>query len=98
MTKTMSIRMDAENYKFLNEFSKTERSDLSKAVRDLVSRGRVLLAVEKYKSGDASLGKAAELAGLRVGQMMRVLTEFGVESGIEDSDYLEGLANLSKVW
>jgi len=98
MTKTMSIRMDADNYKFLNEFSKTERSDLSKAVRDLVSRGRVLLAVEKYKSGDASLGKAAELAGLRVGQMMRVLTEFGVESGVEDSDYLEGLANLSKAW
>ncbi len=98
MTKTMSIRMDAENYKFLNEFSKGERSDLSKAVRDLVSRGRVLLAVEKYKSGDASLGKAAELAGLRVGQMMRVLTEFGIESGIADSDYLEGLANLSKVW
>ena len=98
MTKTMSIRMDAENFKFLNEFSKSERSDLSKAVRDLVSRGRVLLAVEKYKSGDASLGKAAELAGLRVGQLMRVLTEFGIESGIEDSDYLEGLANLSKVW
>jgi len=98
VTKTMSIRMDAENYKFLNEFSKTECSDLSKAVRDLVSRGRVLLAVEKYKSGDASLGKAAELAGLRIGQMMRVLTEFGIESGIEDSDYLEGLANLSKVW
>ena len=59
MTKTMSIRMDAENFKFLNEFSKSERSDLSKAVRDLVSRGRVFLAVEKYKSGDASLGKAA---------------------------------------
>jgi predicted HTH domain antitoxin len=98
VTKTMSIRMDAENYKFLNEFSKSERSDLSKAVRDLVSRGRLLLAVEKYKSGDASLGKAAELAGLRVGQMMRILTEFGIESGIEDGDYLEGLANLSKVW
>ena len=98
MTKTMSVRMDAENYKFLNEFSKTERSDLSKAVRDLVSRGRVMLAVEKYKSGDASLGKAAELAGLRVGQMMRVLAEFGIESGIESSDYLAGLANLTKVW
>lgn len=89
--------MDSENYKFLNEFSKTEHSDLSKAVRDLVSRGRVL-AVEKYKSGDASLGKAAELAGLHVGQMMRVLTEFGIESGIEDSDYRDGLANLEKVW
>ena len=78
MTKTMSIRMDRENYEFLTEISKEERSDLSKAVRDLVMRGRVLLAVERYKKGDASLGKAAQLAGLSVGQMMTLLAEFGV--------------------
>ena len=93
MTKTMSIRMDRENYEFLNEITKEERSDLSKAVRDLVTRGRVLLGIEKYRKGEASLGKAAELAGLPVGQMMTVLTEFGVESRIEKEDYLEGLKN-----
>ncbi len=98
MTKTMSIRMDRDNYEFLAEISKEERSDLSKAVRDLVTRGRILLAVERYKSGEASLGKAAELAGLPLGQMMTILTEFGVESRIEKEDYLQGLHNLSKVW
>ena len=98
MTKTMSIRMDRENYEFLTEISKEERSDLSKAVRDLVMRGRVLLAVERYKKGDASLGKAAHLAGLSVGQMMTLLGEFGVESRIEKDDYLEGLKNLVKAW
>ncbi len=98
MTKTMSIRMDRDNYEFLAEISKQERSDLSKAVRDLVTRGRILLAVERYKSGEASLGKAAELAGLPVGQMMTILTEFGVESRIEKEDYLQGLHNLAKVW
>jgi len=98
MTKTMSIRMDQENYKFLAEIAKQERSDFSKAVRDLVTRGRVLLAVERYKKGDASLGKAARLAGLSVGQMMTLLSEFGVESRIEKADYLEGLKNLAKAW
>ncbi|HXN96523.1 MAG TPA: UPF0175 family protein [Candidatus Acidoferrales bacterium] len=98
MTKTMSIRMDRDNYEFLAEISKEERSDLSKAVRDLVTRGRVLLAVERYKKGEASLGKAAELAGLPVGQMMTILAEFGVESRIEKDDYLLGLHNLAKVW
>jgi predicted HTH domain antitoxin len=98
MTKTMSIRMDRENYEFLTQISKQERSDLSKAVRDLVTRGRVLLAVERYKKGDASLGKAAQLAGLSVGQMMTLLAEFGVESRIEKDDYLEGLKNLAKAW
>jgi predicted HTH domain antitoxin len=98
MTKTMSIRMDRDNYEFLAEISKEERTDLSKAVRDLVTRGRILLAVERYKEGQASLGKAAELAGLPVGQMMTILTEFGVESRIEKDDYLQGLHNLARVW
>jgi predicted HTH domain antitoxin len=98
MTKTMSIRMDRDNYEFLTAISKKERSDLSKAVRELITRGRVLLAVERYKSGEASLGKAAELAGLPVGQMMTILAEFGVENRIDKEDYLQGLKNLTKVW
>ena len=98
MTRTLSIRMDPENYEFLTELTKQERSDLSKSVRDLVTRGRVLLAVERYKKGDASLGKAAQLAGLSVGQMMTLLAEFGVESRIDHDDYLQGLKNLAKAW
>jgi predicted HTH domain antitoxin len=98
MTKTMSIRRDRDNYEFLAELSKAERSDLSKAVRDLVTRGRILLAVERYRKGEASLGKAAELAGLPVGQMMIILAEFGIENRIEKEDYLRGLHNLAKVW
>jgi len=98
MSKTMSIRMDRDNYQFLSEITKEERSDLSKAVRDMVTRGRVLLAVERYKKGEASLGKAAELAGVPLGQMMTILSEFGVESKLEKEDYLRGLQNLQKVW
>lgn len=98
MSKTMSVRMDRENYDFLHEITKEEGSDLSKAVRDMVTRGRILLAVERYKKGDASLGRAAELAGLPVGRMMTVLTEFGVESRLEKEDYLRGLNNLQQAW
>ncbi len=94
MRKTMSIRMDRENYEFLREMTKEEKSDLSKTVRELVTRGRLLLAIEKYRSGGASLGRAAELAGVPLGQMMTMLTEFGVESRIEKEDYLQGLENL----
>jgi len=57
-----------------------------------------LLAVERYRKGEASLGKAAKLAGLPVGQTMTILAEFGVESRIEKEDYLQGLHNLAKVW
>jgi len=44
------------------------QKDLSKAVGELVTRGRILPAVERYKKGEASLAKAAGLAGLPVGQ------------------------------
>ncbi len=98
MTKTMSIRMDRDNYEFLTSISKEDRSDLSKAVRDLVTRGRVSLAVEKYKEGEVSLGKAAEVAGLGIGQMMMVLKRFRVKSRIDQEDYRQGLENLTKVW
>jgi predicted HTH domain antitoxin len=98
MSKTMSVRMDHDNYEFLHQITREEGSDLSKAVRDLVTRGRILLAVEKYKKGEASLGRAAELAGVPVGQMMMILTEFGVESRVEKEDYLQGIKNLQKVW
>lgn len=94
----MSVRMDPKNYDFLREITKEEGSDLSKAVRDLVTRGRVLLAIERYKKGEVSLGRAAELAGVAYGQMMTILAEFGVESRIEKGDYLQGLKNLRQVW
>ena len=98
MTKTMSIRMDRGNFEFLNELTKEQKSDLSKAVRDMVTRGRILLAVERYKKGEASLGRAAELAGVTVGQMMTILAEYGVESRVQEEDYRQGLENLRKAW
>ena len=67
-------------------------------VRDLVTRGRVLLAIEKYRKGEASQGEAAEVAGLPVGQMMTLLEEFGVRARIDQRDYRQSLENLVKVW
>ena len=98
MPKTVSIRMDEENYAFLHKLAREEKEDLSKAVREVVYKGRVMLAIERYKNGEASLGKAAELAGLPVGQMITVLAEYGVPSNLEAEDYAKGLENLRKVW
>jgi predicted HTH domain antitoxin len=98
MTKTMSIRMDQDNFDFLNKLSKEESGDVSKAVRELVNKGRLMLAVERYKKNQVSLGRAAELAGLTLGDMINTLAEYGVKSNLEKEDYLKGLENLRKVW
>jgi len=57
----------------------------------------LLLAIEKYKSGEASLGRSAKLAGRPVRQMMTTLEQFGVENRIEDNDYVQSLKNLRDV-
>jgi predicted HTH domain antitoxin len=98
MTKTMSIRMDQDNFEFLTQLSQEESGDVSKAVRKLVNKGRLMLAVERYKGNQVSLGKAAELAGLTLGEMINVLAEYGVKSDFDEEDYLRGLENLRRVW
>ena len=52
--------------------------------------------VEGYKKGEVSLGRAADLAGVSVGQMTDVLAEYGVKAKKED--YLESLEHLKGAW
>jgi hypothetical protein len=44
----------------------------------------------RSKKGEPSLGEAAELAGVPVGKMMTILTEYGVESRVEQEDESPG--------
>jgi hypothetical protein len=44
-TKTLSIRINDDDFKFLSSLAKEERRGMSTAVRELVDFGRILLAV-----------------------------------------------------
>ena len=55
-------------------------------------------ALDRYKKGRVSLGTAAELARLTIGEMMTTLEKHGVKSNIAVEDYSEGLENLWKAW
>ena len=41
-----------------------------------------MLAIEQYKKGTSSRGRAAELAGITIGEMIGVLAEYGVPSNL----------------
>jgi hypothetical protein len=56
ITKTMSIRTDRDIYEYFNEISKAERTDLSKAVRDLVTLGRVRCRKQERRKRTISKG------------------------------------------
>ncbi|MDN3514467.1 MAG: UPF0175 family protein [Candidatus Brocadia sp.] len=97
-TKTLSIRIDDEDYKFLSVLAKEEKEDVSKTVRELVDLGRVMLAIEKYKKSEASIEKAAKIAGVSISKMMEIFKEYSVEANLEYEDYLKGLKSIKKVW
>ena len=96
--KIVTVRMEAEGYEFIRRLSKEQKEEVSKALRGLVEQGRVMLAIEKYRAGKASIGKASELAGVSISEMMDLLEKFGVKSNVEYEDYLEGLKNIRKHW
>lgn len=96
--KTMSIRMSVEDYVFVNQLAREEKEDTSKEVRKLVDMGRLMLGIDKYKKKEASLGKAAELAGLSIAEMVNKLAEYGVKSDLAVEDYQGGLNHLKKIW
>ena len=89
---TMSIRMDRDNYEFLSELTREERTDLSKtASRTGLSS---VLGHRKISQRRGFPRRAAELAVCH--WRMTVLSDFGVESRLEKEDYLQGLQNLRK--
>lgn len=97
-TKTLSIRIDDKDYNFISYLAKEENEDISKAVRELVNLGRVMLAIEKYKKSEASIEKAARIAGVSMSKMMDIFKEYGVEANLEYEDYLTSIKTLKKVW
>ena len=98
MGKTMSVRMDEDNYAFIRELAHDQKADVSQTVRALVYKGRVMLAVERYREGRVSLGRAAEMAGVRIGEMMDILASYGINSNVDQDDYRKGVQNLRRVW
>lgn len=61
-------------------------------------KGRIYLAITRYSEGIVSLGKAAELAGMAVGEFMDLLAKLGIESKLEYTDYLAGSKAAKKLF
>lgn len=98
IAKILSIRIKEEDYDFFSSLAKEEKEDVSKTVRELVDLGRIMLAIEKYKRSEASLEKAAKIAGVSISKMMDILRAYKIEVKLEYEDYLTSLKTLSRAW
>lgn len=97
-TKTLSVRISDEDYGFLSSIAEEEKEDISKTVRELVDLGRIMLSIEKYKRSEASLEKAAKIAGVSISKMIDILRDYGIEANMEYEDYLKSLKTARKIW
>lgn len=96
--KTLSIRVDADDYAFLSGLTEAEKANVSETVRDLVRKGRLMLAIEQYRAGKVSLGRAAEIAGMSISQTIDLLVEYSIPANLDVDDYLQSLKNTRKAW
>jgi predicted HTH domain antitoxin len=97
-TKTLSIRVDENDYRFLAALAEEEKEDVSKTVRELVELGRLHLAMDRYRSSGASLEKSAHIAGVSVSRMMDLLRDFGIEANLELEDYRKSLESARSLF
>lgn len=90
MDNVMTVRLPKEDLEVVKLISIKNKKDKSTTVRELVELGKIYFAITQYREGKISIGKAAEIAGMTISEMMDLLSKLGIESNIQLEDYLEG--------
>ena len=90
MNSVITVRLPNEDIETVKQMSALTKKDKSTILRELVELGKVYLAIREYKEGRISIGRASEIAGLSLSEMIDLLAELGIKSNLELQDYLEG--------
>ncbi len=90
MNSVITVRLPNEDIETVKQMSALTKKDKSTILRELVELGKVYLAIREYKEGRISIGRASEIAGLSISEMIDLLAELGIKSNLELQDYLEG--------
>jgi len=88
--KHVTARVPEDLYEAIEEIRAEETVDRSTAVKRLLERGvedwRIESAVRRYREGEVSRGRAAELAGVSLWRFQDLLAERDVESNYTEAD------------
>src|SRR3989344_8493027 len=98
MNDTMTIRLPKKDIEIMKQVSIKNKKDKSTIVRELIEWGKVYFAIKEYKDGKLSIGKASEIAGLTISEMMDVLVNLGIKNNIELEYYFEGYGSLKNMF
>ena len=83
MAETISVRLDKELLKDLEEIEKNWQADRSEAIRRLLAKAvnswKIQNALEKLRQHKTSIGRAAEECGLRLWEMLEIARENSID-------------------
>lgn len=95
MGETVSGRLPDDVVAALDELGRATGRTRSEVLRDVVRRGvaaeRIAQAIEAYRTRQASLGKATQLAGIPVGAFMDELRRAGILRDYDRTDLEDDL-------
>jgi len=92
LLKNITIRVEEEIFRDIEELTALEKSDKSTVARKLLSRGLQDLkrerAVELYRSGKCTLWRAAQIAGVSLREMIDIAKaeKMAVHISVDDVD------------
>ena len=96
--KHVTARISEDLYEAIEQLRDEERLDRSTAVARLLERGvedwRIDTAIRRYREGDVSLGRAAEIAGVSLWRFLDILEDRRVEVNYTEADLGTDLAAL----
>jgi len=88
--KHVTARVSEDLYEKIERIREEEQTDRSTAIKRLLERGvgdwQIETAVQRYRDGTISIGRAAELADVSVWRFLDVLDERGVEMNYDETD------------
>ncbi|MEK6854121.1 MAG: UPF0175 family protein, partial [Nanoarchaeota archaeon] len=73
MNSVITVRLPNEDIETVKQMSALTKKDKSTILRELVELGKVYLAIREYKEGRISIGRASEIAGLSISEMIDLL-------------------------
>lgn len=89
----ITIRFPEGEIKDIEKLLDDENANKKTTVKELIKLGKIYFAINKYQEGKLSIGRAAEIAGLTLSEMIDIFAKFGIKSKLEVMDYLEGSEN-----
>jgi len=96
--KHITVRISEDLYEAIEELRAEERLDRSTAVARLLERGvedwRIDTAIRRYRDGEVSLGRAAEIADISLWRFLDILEDRRVEANYTEADLEADLAAL----